>query len=103
VDLTPPILRGHHVVLEPIDDRHAEDLFALMQDEEVCRYLVWPPPTKLDETLALIREARALMAARQSIVFAQVDAITGRAIGSIDLHGGPEMAPNPPTLGSAPA
>jgi RimJ/RimL family protein N-acetyltransferase len=85
VDLTPPILRGRHLVLEPIDERHAEDLFRLMQDEEVCRYLVWPPPKKLDETLALIREGKALMAARQSIVFAQVDAATGRAIGSTRL------------------
>jgi hypothetical protein len=63
VDLTPPILRGRHVVLEPIDERHAEDLFPFTQDPEVCRYLVWPPPTQLAQV---------------------VDAATGRAIGSID-------------------
>jgi RimJ/RimL family protein N-acetyltransferase len=85
VDFTPPTLRGRHVVLEPIDVRHAEDLFQLMQDEQVCRYLVWPPPTTLAETLTLIHEGKALMAARQSIVFAQVDAVTGRAIGSTRL------------------
>jgi RimJ/RimL family protein N-acetyltransferase len=85
MDLTPPTLTGRHVTLEPIEERHAADLFATMQDEEVCRYLAWPPPAKLDDTLALIREARELMARRQSIVFAQVWNATGRAIGSTRL------------------
>jgi N-acetyltransferase len=85
MDLTPPTLRGRHVTLEPIEERHARDLFAAMQDEEVCRYLAWPPPVKIDETLALIREARELMARGQSIVFAQVWNATGRAVGSTRL------------------
>ena len=85
MDPSPPTLRGQHVTLEPIEERHARDLFAAMQDEEVCRYLAWPPPLKLDETLALIREARELMARGQSIVFAQVWNGTGRAIGSTRL------------------
>jgi RimJ/RimL family protein N-acetyltransferase len=85
MDLTPPTLRGRHLTLEPIEERHAPDLFAVMQDEEVCRYLAWPPPVSIDETLALIREAREAMARRQSIVFAQVLNVTGRAIGSTRL------------------
>jgi len=85
MDLTPPTLRGTHVTLEPIEERHAPDLFAAMQDEEVCRYLAWPPPVKLDETLALVREAREVMTRRQAIVFAQVWNATGRAIGSTRL------------------
>ena len=85
MDLTPPTLRGRHVTLEPIDERHAPGIFDAMQDEEVCRYLFWPAPKTLDETLALIREGRDLMARRQSIVFAQVDNATGRAIGSTRL------------------
>jgi RimJ/RimL family protein N-acetyltransferase len=85
MDLTPPTLRGTFLTLEPIDERHAPDLFAAMQDEEVCRYLAWPPPTAIEQTLALIREARELMARRQSIVFAQVWNATGRAIGSTRL------------------
>src|SRR5213592_4350894 len=56
-----------------------------MQDEEVCRYLSWPPPRTLDETLTLVREARELMARGQSIVYAQVCNETGRAIGSTRL------------------
>ena len=85
MDLTPPTLRGRFVTLEPLEERHASDLFAAMQDEEVCRYLAWPAPVKLDETLALIWEARDIMARRQSIVFAQVWNATGRAIGSTRL------------------
>jgi N-acetyltransferase len=85
VDLTPVTLRGTHVTLEPIDERHAEGIFQAMRDEEVCRYLFWPVPQTVDETLALIREGKALMARRQSIVFAQVYSTTGRAIGSTRL------------------
>ena len=85
MDLTPPTLRGAHVTLEPIEERHAPDLFAAMQDEEVCRYLAWPPPVKLDETLALVREARDVMTRRHAIVFAQVWNATGRVIGSTRL------------------
>ena len=85
MDLTPPTLTGRHVTLAPIEERHAPELFAAMQDEEVCRYLAWPPPVKLEETLALIREAREAMARRQSIVFAQVWNATGQAIGSTRL------------------
>ncbi len=85
MDLTPPTLRGRHLTLEPLEERHAPGLFEAMQDEEVCRYLVWTPPRRLDETLVLIREARDLMARRQAIVFAQVWNETGEAIGSTRL------------------
>ena len=73
------------MTLEPLEERHAPGLFEAMQDEEVCRYLVWTPPRRLDETLALIREARDLMARRQAIVFAQVWNETGEVIGSTRL------------------
>ena len=85
MDLTPPTLVGWYVTLEPLAPRHAEDLFVAMQDEEVCRYLTWPPPASIDETRALIAEAVTLMERRQSIVFAQTWNETGRAIGSTRL------------------
>jgi N-acetyltransferase len=85
MDLTPLTLRGACLTLEPIEERHAPDLFAAMQDEEVCRYLAWPPPTRLEETLAFVRDAREVMARGQSLVFAQVWNETGRAIGSTRL------------------
>jgi Acetyltransferase (GNAT) domain len=55
VDLSPVTLTGRWLTLAPLEERHAPDLFAAMQDEEVCRYLAWPPTT-LDDTLTLIRE-----------------------------------------------
>jgi RimJ/RimL family protein N-acetyltransferase len=85
MDLTPVTLAGRYLTLAPLDERHAPDLFEAMQDEEVCRYLAWPVPTQLEETLALCREAGAVMARRQTIVFAQVWNETGRAIGSTRL------------------
>jgi RimJ/RimL family protein N-acetyltransferase len=85
VDLAPVTLRGRWLTLEPLAERHAPDLFEVMQDEEVCRYLFWAPPEKLEETLALVQEARELMARRQSIVFAQIWNETGRCVGSTRL------------------
>ena len=83
--IEPVTLEGRYLVLEPLAERHARDLFEVMQDEDVCRYLAWPPPKALDETLTLIRQAEELMARRESIVFAQIWKATGRAIGSTRL------------------
>jgi RimJ/RimL family protein N-acetyltransferase len=83
--LAPVTLEGRYLTLEPVAERHARDLFDVMQDDDVCRYLAWPPPQALDETLALIRQAEDLMARRESIVFAQIWKATGRAIGSTRL------------------
>ena len=85
VDLTPVTLKGRWLTLEPIEERHAPGIFDAMQDEEVCRYLAWPPPRTLDETLSLIREALDVMARGQTIVYAQVWNATGRAVGSTRL------------------
>ena len=85
MDLTPITLKGRWLTLEPVDARHAQGLFDAMQDEEVCRYLAWPPPKALDETLTLIREAQAAMVRGQAIVYAQVWNATGRAVGSTRL------------------
>jgi RimJ/RimL family protein N-acetyltransferase len=82
MEVGPVTLRGRHVTLEPLDERHASGIFEAMQDEEVCRYLAWPPPAALDETRAFIRDARDLMGRGQCIAFAQVWNATGAAIGS---------------------
>jgi len=81
----PVTLEGRYISLEPLAERHARDIFEAMQDEDVCRYLSWPPPKALDETLALIRQAEDLTARRESVVFAQIWRATGRAIGSTRL------------------
>jgi len=83
--LAPVTLEGRYITLEPLAERHARDIFDVMQDEDVCRYLAWAPPKTLDETLALIRQAEGLMARRESVVFAQIWKASGRAIGSTRL------------------
>jgi N-acetyltransferase len=85
LDLTPVTLKGRWLTLEAIDERHAPGIFDAMRDEDVCRYLAWEPPTSIDETLRLVREAREAMARGQSIVYAQIWNETGRAIGSTRL------------------
>jgi RimJ/RimL family protein N-acetyltransferase len=82
MQIGPVTLRGRHVTLEPLDERHTSGLYEAMQDEEVCRYLAWPPPAALDETRAMIRDARDLMARGQQVAFAQVWNASGAAIGS---------------------
>lgn len=73
------------MTLEPLDDRHAADLFEVMRDEDVCRFLRWSPPQSITETESLIDEAKRLMARRESIVFAMIWNETGRCIGSTRL------------------
>jgi RimJ/RimL family protein N-acetyltransferase len=85
MNLTPVTLEGRYITLEPLAERHAPDIYDVMQDEEVCRYLAWAPPRRLDETLELIRQAGALMARGESIVFVPIWKATGRAIGSTRL------------------
>jgi RimJ/RimL family protein N-acetyltransferase len=85
LDLTPVTLKGRWLTLEAIDERHAPGIFDAMRDEDVCRYLAWEPPTSIDETLRLVREAKEAMARGQSIVYAQIWNATGRAIGSTRL------------------
>ena len=82
MEVGPVTLRGRHVTLEPLDERHAPGIFDAMRDEEVCRYLAWPPPAALDETRAFIRDAKDLAARGQQVAFAQIWNGTGAAIGS---------------------
>ena len=85
VDLTPVTLKGRWLTLEPIDAKHAEGLFEAMKDEDVCRYLAWPPPQAIEDTRTLISEAREDMGRGATVVYAQIWKATGRAIGSTRL------------------
>ena len=55
---TPPALTGLYVRLEPLVQAHAEGLYRVMQDEDVCRYLFWRPPQSIGETEVLIRKLK---------------------------------------------
>ncbi|HEX3316432.1 MAG TPA: GNAT family protein [Solirubrobacteraceae bacterium] len=74
-------LEGERVVLEPLQRRHADDLFAASRDPATWR---WLPRTRPDrrELDALIAEALAARDAGTEVPFALVERATGRAIGS---------------------
>ena len=82
MEIGPITLEGRHVTLEPLDERHAPGLFEAMRDEEVCRYLAWPPPAALADTRRLIREPQELVARGQTLAFAHIWNASGTAIGS---------------------
>ncbi|SCG79430.1 bifunctional pyridoxamine 5'-phosphate oxidase family protein/GNAT family N-acetyltransferase [Micromonospora humi] len=84
--LEPVVLRGAHVVLEPLDLSHAEDLHAALDDEEVWRYVGSPRPTSVAGMADLIRAA--LDAGQRGVRTAWVQrcAVTGAVVGTTSFH-----------------
>ena len=78
----PVTLTGRSVTLEPLAERHAADLFAVAQDEEIWRYLFPPQPRTLDDMQAWLADALATRARGEMLPFAVVWRATGQAIGS---------------------
>jgi N-acetyltransferase len=74
-------MEGELVVVEPLEPRHADELFEASRDETIWRWLPVPRPTRseLDE---LIAEAIAQRDAGEEAPFATLHRATGRAIGS---------------------
>ena len=83
-DPKPVVLEGHHVRLEPLEHRHAEDLFEAGRDPDIWTYLprhsyAFPD---LADAHAWIDEALQDQARGDEIPFTTVLRSTGRAIGS---------------------
>jgi RimJ/RimL family protein N-acetyltransferase len=78
----PVTLEGQAVRLEPLDPRHAEDLFAAGQDKEIWRYLARPPFEEVSDAESWIVEALRSAINGSQIPFAIVDRASGKAIGS---------------------
>jgi N-acetyltransferase len=74
-------LEGEVVVLEPLELRHAADLYDASRDEAVWRWLPRLLPTRA-ELDALIADAVAAREAGAEGPFATLDRASGRAIGS---------------------
>jgi N-acetyltransferase len=74
-------LEGEVVVLEPLELRHAADLYDASRDEAVWRWLPRLLPTRA-ELDALIADAVAAREASAEGPFATLDRASGRAIGS---------------------
>ncbi len=80
--IRPVTLMGHWARLEPLAEKHAADLFAVSQDEEIWRYLPYPMPRALTEMCGWVNDVLNRQARGEVLPFAIVEQATGRAIGS---------------------
>jgi uncharacterized protein len=84
--LEPVVLRGSHVILEPLDMSHVDGLFAALDDEEVYRYVPRPRPADRDATAALVVEMLEMAAAGVRVPFVQRATATGEVIGTTSYY-----------------
>ena len=79
--VTPVVLEGRHVRLEPLAKEHLAELARVGLDEELWRWI--PVPVRTAEELAeYIETALEEQKRGVSLPFAQIEKATGRAIGS---------------------
>jgi N-acetyltransferase len=78
--LEGPVLEGTHVRLEPLDHRHAEDLAAAAEEDRGSYEFTWVPTGA--EVKGYIDAQLAHAAAGKLAPYAQVDRVSGRAVGT---------------------
>ena len=78
-------LSGRFISLVPLESEHAADLFHVLNDPDVCQFLLFGPHATIHETRAFIDAAQGLIQRGESIVFAQIWNQTGMVIGSTRL------------------
>src|SRR5690349_17910177 len=77
----PVVLEGEHIRLEPLEERHRDDLVAAAgEDAETFRYMGMSIPRHGWE--AWLGEALDGVAAGRYVAWATVDRASGRAVGS---------------------
>jgi RimJ/RimL family protein N-acetyltransferase len=81
-DPRPTTLAGAHVVVVPLDRRHAVDLFAAGRDEATWVYMPRPALRSLEDAESMIRQATVDAEAGGEVAFAILEAASGRAVGS---------------------
>ena len=79
--VTPVTLTGERIRMEPLDERHLDDLVRVAADDTVFRWITALP---MDDAAlrAWFDQARANAAATTEVPFATVDRATDRAVGS---------------------
>jgi RimJ/RimL family protein N-acetyltransferase len=82
MDLSPVVLEGRHVRLDPLELRHAPALFAAAQDDEVWRWMPVPRPASVRDVENVILEAEAQERHGLVLPFAIVDRAWDRIVGS---------------------
>ncbi|GGM34357.1 hypothetical protein GCM10011608_18530 [Micromonospora sonchi] len=82
----PVVLRGAHVLLEPLDLTHADALHAATADPEVWRYLSAPPPADAVAMRGILAAALAAQHRGERVAWAQRCATTGAIVGSTSYY-----------------
>jgi uncharacterized protein len=80
--LTPAVLRGRHVTLEPLDLCHADALFDALDDEEVHRYIPRPRPASRSDMAGVIAGMLREAAAGTRVPWVQRLTGTGEVVGT---------------------
>jgi uncharacterized protein len=80
--LEPAVLRGAHVVLEPLDVCHAAELFEALDDPDVWRYLPRARPESAAELAGYVAALLREHAAGTRVPWVQRDARTGAVVGT---------------------
>ncbi len=81
-----PTLCGDHVILEPLDLSHVDDLFDALADDEVYRHIPRARPTTAADMAGQIREALRDHELGLRIPFAQRSVATGRVVGTTSYY-----------------
>ena len=80
--LRQTVLEGAAVRLEPLEERHAEDLYAAGREPSIWTYMPRGPLESVEATRSMIRAVLDASEDGSQWPFATVDRASGRAIGS---------------------
>ncbi|MFC4021781.1 bifunctional pyridoxamine 5'-phosphate oxidase family protein/GNAT family N-acetyltransferase [Micromonospora sp. GCM10011542] len=82
----PAVLRGEHVVLEPLDPSHAEQLYAATADPEVWQHLGGRQPVDATEMGEVIAAYLGAWHRGERVSWAQRSAMTGAVVGTTSFY-----------------
>jgi uncharacterized protein len=84
--LTPEPLYGDHVILEPLDMAHVDELFAATRDPEVWQHLTHGQPAGRDGMAEIVADALRMHHTGARVPWIQRDATTGEVIGTTSYY-----------------
>lgn len=82
MNIAPVTLDGSQVRLEPLDVRHAEDLYAVGKEEEIWQYLLRPKLKSVTDAWQWIEEAKESASNGSQLPFSIIEKRSGHAVGS---------------------
>ncbi|RKN49209.1 bifunctional pyridoxamine 5'-phosphate oxidase family protein/GNAT family N-acetyltransferase [Micromonospora endolithica] len=84
--LEPAVRHGEHVLLEPLDLAHAEELHTATDDPEVWRHLGGPQPVDAAEMREAVAASLAAARSGERVPWVQRCAVTGAVVGSTSFY-----------------